>query len=145
MKICPLYKDGRTLIKKYIESQTQRVGEEIEQVDSRFEFSAKLYRLCLDFQVPLEEEDNTSIYMLKETNKALHASIQSSEDSIGENTTRFAKMPARYTAAHCAARLTASSSSSRTSAATTRSTRSPVTCGSTISTAPTACSTPRGA
>lgn len=69
----------------------KEVTETIEGIDASFTFTVKLYKLCKDYQVPLDEEDNTSIYMLKETNKALHNSIQSSEDTMAENTIKFAK------------------------------------------------------
>ncbi|GBG25533.1 Dynein heavy chain 6, axonemal [Hondaea fermentalgiana] len=69
----------------------KELGDNIDAVDASFGFAVKLHALCQDFHVPMEEEDNTSIYMLKETNKALHGSIHTAESAVGANTTRFAK------------------------------------------------------
>jgi len=63
----------------------------IEELDARFNFATKMCNLCNYFNIELSEEDNTAIYMLRETNKALHLSIQVIEDSSTENTVRFAK------------------------------------------------------
>ena len=60
----------------------ERVKESIEVIQERYEFSKMLYDLCNEFKVELSEEDSTTMFMVTETNKALHASIQFSEDSV---------------------------------------------------------------